>query len=458
MGEAEDRRALKLLAKRLEGMGVEVEVLPGGRCARGRMRLRRVPFALLDGPQTFTHLGFATVGATHVKCLEPAALFQLPLVPIAGCTSADMIEDRVRAAWAAQGRALRDAARALGALGVQTRVESGGSALAFPIGVEDREARARCLDAWRVALPSRGPLSGLPLARARERLWTRPSGAETASDVEIAATDHLERLAREARRPRLVTASPAVALASAKPLRATPIGSGHRVLLVGPLLGRDGELLAGLRGLGHRTRIEYSIQDALDAFAEQSFELVLADAHLGRGEGLELVPALAELPGIERLPLILVDERPRESLREAARRVGAAGYLAHPVEAARIAAGLERLLRGRGRRRFVRLGQRLAVDWDGGEPAFTTEVARLGLAVRTLRELRAGAVHRWAIRLPEIGETVRVDAQTIYRVPAAGVQDPIAGLRIRSFPDRNEALWIDYLTALLGEPKPGLGE
>jgi CheY-like chemotaxis protein len=287
-------------------------------------------------------------------------------------------------------------------------------------------------------------------------VWTRPGGAETASDVEIAATNHLERLARDARTPRLVTAAPITAAPATKPLRTGPVGSGHRLLLVGPLLGRDADLLGGLRQLGHRTRIEYSIQDALDAFAEQSFELVLADAHLGRGEGLELVPALAELPGIEHLPLILVDERPRESLREAARRVGAAGYLAHPVDANHIAAGLERLLRGRGHRRFVRLGQRLAVEWDGGTPAFTTEVARLGLAVRTVRELHAGAVHRWSIHLAELGETVRVEAQTIYRVPAAGVQDPTAGLRIRSFPDRNESLWIDYLTALLGEPKPDL--
>jgi hypothetical protein len=93
------------------------------------------------------------------------------------------------------------------------------------------------------------------------------------------------------------------------------------------------------------------------------------------------------------------------------------------------------------------------VDWDGGTPAFTTEVARLGLAVRTLRDLPNGSVNRWAIRLAEIGETVRVDAQIIYHVPAAGLQDPMAGLRIRAFPDRNEALWIDYLTALLGEPK-----
>ncbi len=454
MGEAEDRRALKLLAKRLEGMGVEVEILPGGRCARGRMRIRQAPFALLDGPRNFSQLCFATVGATHLKCLEPAPLFQLPLVPIAGCTSADMIEDRVRAAWAAHGRALRDAERALRTLGVETRVESGGGALAFPIGVDDRDAAARCLDASRVALPSRGPLSGIPLARAQERLWSRPGGAETASDVEIAATNHLERLARDGRRPRLVVA--AAAVPETRPPRATPVGSGHRLLLVGPLLGRDQELLGGLRRLGHRTRVEYSIQDALDAFGEQSFELVLADTHLGRGEGLELVPALTELPGIERLPLILVDERPRESLREASKHVGAAGYLTHPVDAGRIAAGLERLLRGRGRRRFARLGQRLAVDWDGGSPAFTTEVARLGLAVCTVRELRAGAVHRLSIHLAELGETVRVEAQTVYRIPAAGSQDPAAGLRIRSFPDRNERLWIHYLTALLGEPKPEL--
>ncbi|MEN8160102.1 MAG: response regulator [Myxococcota bacterium] len=454
MGEAEDRRALKLLAKRLEGMGVAIEVLPGGRCARGRMPLRRAPFPLLTGPETFEQLTFATVGITHIKCLQPAPLFQLPMIRIAGCTTADMIEDRVRSAWAAHGRTLRDAGRALQRIGIETRVECGGSSLAFPLGLEDREAAARCLDTRRVALPARGPLTGLPLARAADRVWARPR-ADSVSDLEIATTNRLEALAREARRPRLAT--PAAARPGIEPPpRRTPVGSGHRLLLVGPLLGRDAELLTGLRGLGHRIRIEYSIQEALDAFLEQSYELVLADTHLGRGEGLELVPALSSLPGVERLPLVLVDERPRESVREAARRVGAAGYLAHPVAPARIAAGVERLLRGRGHRRFLRLGQRLAVDWDGGPGAFTTEVARLGLAVRTLRELPDGSVNRWSIRLAEIGETVRVDAQTIYHVPAAGLQDPMAGLRIRAFPDRNEALWIAYLTALLGEPKPDL--
>jgi CheY-like chemotaxis protein len=222
---------------------------------------------------------------------------------------------------------------------------------------------------------------------------------------------------------------------------------------VGPLLGRDLELIAGLRRLGHRTRVEYSIRDALDAFTSQSFELVLADTHIGRAEGMELVPALAELPGIERLPVVLVDERSRESVREAARRIGAAGYLAHPVDASRISSGLARLLLGRGQRRFVRLGQRLAVRRDGLDPGFTTAIARLGLCVRTPRELRAGSTHRWTIGLPELGKALRVDAQTVYRIPAAGPEDPIAGLRIRAFPDRDEPLWIDYLTGL-AEPEP----
>jgi CheY-like chemotaxis protein len=451
MGEAEERRTAKLLLKRLAAMGMEAHLLPGGRCVRARMRLWPAPFPLLDGPGEFRELVFATAGATHIKCLEPSALFQLPMISIGGCTGPEGIEERVRAAWAAHRRALGEAHRALRTLGIRAGAENGAT-LAFPIGVEDREAAARCLDAARIALPSRGPLSGVALARASERVLARPAAADTASDVEIALTNHLERLARSARSPRLIVrASPPPPALDPRPPRAKPVGSGHRMLLVGPLLGRDAELVAGLRQLGHRTRVEYSIEDALGAFASQSFELVLADTHIGRAEGMELVPALAALPGIERLPVVLVDERSRESVREAARLVGAAGYLAHPVDPTRISTGLERLLRGRGKRRFARLGQRLAAHPEGSDPGVTIAIARLGLSVRTPRELASG-IQRWTIRLAELGEDVRVDAETIYRIPAAGLEDPTAGLRIRAFPDRNESLWIDYLTALT-EPK-----
>jgi CheY-like chemotaxis protein len=450
MGEAEERRVATQLAGRLTALGLEAQLLPGGRCVRARLRLRSAPLPLPGGPRAVAELVFATVGATQLKCLEPAPLFQLPLISLAGCTSAQMIEDRVRTALVAHGRALRDAARTLHGLGVEARLEPETRGLAFAIGVEDRAAAARCLDAKRIALPSRGPLSGVALSRASERVVARPAGLESASDLEIALTNHLERLARDVRAPApLRRAAPVPAREEPTP-RATPAGSGHRVLLVGPVLGRDTELVQGLRRLGHRTRIEYSIEDALAAFAAQSFELVLVDTHVGRAEGLELVPRLAEIPGIERLPVVLVDERARESVREAARRTGAAGYLAHPLDAGRIAAGLDRLLRGRGQRRFARVGRRLDVQGADVERGFTIAIARLGLSLRTSRELRAGGFQRWTIRLPELDQAVRVDAQTVYRIPAAGVEDPTAGLRIRSFPDRNEPLWIEYVSALAG--------
>jgi CheY-like chemotaxis protein len=452
MAEAEERRVAKLLHERLTALGMEAHLVPGGRCVRARMRLRGGPVPLLDGPREFPELVVATVGATRIKCLDPAPLFQLPLISIAGCTSTGMIEERVRGAWAAHLRGLREAHRVLRALGVAVASEPGGATLAFPIGVEDRDASARCLDASRLALPSRGPLSGIALIRASQRVAAPPAGAETASDVEIALTDHLERLARTAGAPRFLVRPAAPAPRAEIQPRPKPVGSGHRVLLVGPVLGRDSELVAGLRRLGHRTRVEYSIPDALAAFAAQSFELVLADTHIGRTEGIELVPALTQIPGIERLPVVLVDERTRESVREAARRAGAAGYLAHPVDANRISVGLDRLLHGRGRRRFARLGQRLDVRAEDNDPGVTTAIARLGFSVRTARELGRSGIQRWTIRLAELGEDIRLDAQIVYRIPAAGPEDPTAGLRIRSFPDRNEPLWIEYLTALC-EPK-----
>ena len=365
-----------------------------------------------------------------------------------------MIEDRVRAAWAAHGRSLRDAHRALRALGVAT-----ASSRAAP--------RSRSRSASRTATPPRAASTprasrcpraarsrGVALGRARERVLARPAGAETASDVEIALTNHLERLARAARaaahRRAPVAQAPALddaaAAREAGRERAPRCCSSARCSAATASCSRACAGSATARASSTRSRTP-----STPSRRSPSSWCWPTRTSAAR-EGIELVPALAELPGIERLPVVLVDERSRESVREAARRVGAAGYLAHPVDAGRISAGLDRLLRGRGRRRFARLGQRLDVERDGGDPGFTIAIARLGFSVRTARELREGGIHRWTIRLAELGEDIRVDAQTIYRIPPAGPEDPTAGLRIRSFPDRNEPLWIDYLTALT-EPK-----
>jgi len=65
-------------------------------------------------------------------------------------------------------------------------------------------------------------------------------------------------------------------------------------------------------------------------------DLVLAESHLGRFEGVELIPELRTSPGVEEIPVVIVDGELRPERREAARRAGAAGYLVLPP--ARVAA------------------------------------------------------------------------------------------------------------------------
>ena len=453
MGETQEQRAHKLLISRLRGMGLEVEPLPGGRCARFELPLRPVPFPGLDGPLEIGSAVLATVGSGHAKCLAPLPLFMLPMVPIAQCASAAQIEDAVRAAWARHGRGLREAQQKLGDLGCETRSESGGAGLAVPLGLDDTEALGRMIDARRLALPARGLLAGLPLARPEEREFTLSGGFDSAIDLELAVTSRLEALARkagrvaDARRRAAAVASPAPPPAPAleRPLR---LRSRRRILLVGALLGRDKALQRALQQLGFRTRLEYSASDALAAFAEQSFDVVLTDTRLGRSEGLELIPEIGALPGIAKLPIVLVDEHARPARRQAAREIGASGYLVHPIDPARITAGLERMATGARGRRFERVEHRLAVAWRDEPGGFTQSIGRGGLFLRTGADLARPMPGVCEIVLPGLGERLRVGSRPVYtRDEATGA--PGMGLRFEDFPDRNEALWIDYLSALV---------
>ncbi|HEU4430107.1 MAG TPA: response regulator [Myxococcota bacterium] len=199
-------------------------------------------------------------------------------------------------------------------------------------------------------------------------------------------------------------------------------------------------------------RAEFSAHEALEAFHQHSFELVFTDAHLGRSEGLELVSDLRALPGVENVPVVLVDEHLREPVREAARSVGAAGYIVQPLDADRVAAGVDRILGSRARRRFRRLPWRLSVRLDDGRGAFTTSVARLGAFIGTEWDAPEGAVHRCEIELPEIGRVLAVETEGIYRVEAAGAGAAGVGVLFRGFSERDEAAWITYLAELFASP------
>ncbi|MCP5057234.1 MAG: response regulator [bacterium] len=449
----DERQSQERLAKRLTAMGLEVEILAGGRCLRGVLSLAHEPFLTPSGPLTVSSIEFASVGPQRIKCLRPASFFQLPIISIAGCGEASELEGRIRAAWIDHMAGQRNLRSQLVESQLAHESEWDEAGLALSVGQDDPGARARWIEGRTFALPSPGPLAGHALARASDRVIDLPAEARSASEIEIAITSCLDELTRqldqrEARRRRRSALegdeSPA------EPLHPVFRGRDRQILLVGPQLAEDAALDAALRQRGFRTTQARGADSARRAFDESSFEVVVTDAVLDRAEGLELIPTLADVPGIGQLPVVLIDDRAREGRREAARALGAAGYLVRPLDPQRLAAGLERMLVERPRRRFDRFARKLAVAWTDGCDGFTTVVGRLGMFVSTGRQSSPGALESVELALPETGERVSMDVETLYRVDPRGGRDPGIGVRIRAFSDDHESLWIDYLTALEG--------
>jgi two-component system chemotaxis response regulator CheY len=442
--------SVRQLAARFAGLGISVEPLPGGRCLRGRLRVTAEPFVTVAGARRYETISFATVGSAQIKCLAPLPFFFLPLITLGGCTSAADLEGRIRAAWAARERDLRSAARRMREIGLAPAPEAGGQVLCFPLGHDDACAAVRAFDDKRLILPSRGPLTGLRATAPEQRSALFDAAWHHASDAEIALTDRLEKLREQLAGRRASLPSGEAASPTETPSRPPPrpLQRGRRLLLVGSRLGRDSQLVRQLEQRGFRVQVEFSAHEALGAFRTHSYELVFADSHLGRSEGIELITDLRALPGIENVPVVLVDEHRREAVREAARRVGAAGYLVHPLDGERIAPGIERTLNARTRRRYRRLPWRLSVRVDDGRSAFTTSVARLGAFLGLDWGEPLATLRRCDIELPELGRVLRADVQGIYRVDAAGAQDAGVGVLFRAFGSGDEAAWIEYLSEL----------
>ncbi len=449
MSEPEDRRAQTAFVQRLRQMGLALEVLAGERCARGVLPIRGGPFALLNGAIEVREMHFATVQPATIKCLEPALFFHLPLISIRDCASAAEIEVRVRAAWTKHVHSLRSAREVLAHVGFAPRTCAGGALLEIPIALDGETVSVRLHEVRRAVLPSSGPMARRRVDAPAERLARVDGTAGSISEVEIALTGRMEEVARRCDRARDAERR-AASNERAPAAGPTVKGAGdRRILVVGPILGRDKQLQDVLRRAGYRLRLEYSSNDALEAFREQTFDLVLADAHLGRSEGIELVSEIGLLPGIEKLPVVIVDERNRPSLRNAAREFGAAGYLVHPIDPERVAPGIRRMADGLRGRRYSRLPQRLSVGWSGGGSGYTGSIGRLGMFVTVSDELDIAGLGRCEVQIPVLGRSLQVETQLAYRIDPAGSRDPGLGLRFRSFPERNEATWIDYLSSLL---------
>ena len=430
-------RQLYTVQKRLEKMGLSLEPAPGGRSLCASLQLGPAPFAMPEGPRSIATARFFTVGYDRIKFIAPRAFAYLPLIHILDCGSSEEIEGRLRAVWQQWMETLARSRRWLEGLGVVPASEDDLPLCYFPLGPDSPRARVTVLAPSRVVLPSReGSHSGAAGSLA-ERVYETPvltSIAELSFDLSV----RLERLARARRHP--------TARLADRP-RAT-----HRqvpLLLVGVRFLSRPAFAASLTALGCACHVVRSISEALEMFRQRTFEGVLVDAQLDRADGTELIPALRSLPGILELPIAIYDDRPRPNRRQAAKRAGAAAYLAGSLHAERLAPILRHIV-STPRRRFRRYPATLAVSWPGCEsPATTATVGRAGFSLRTAQHLADGLYSIHVADSPHGRFRVVVDAE----FPQVNFGDDEdrrerLGARFRAFHEDSEAKWIAYLDHL----------
>ena len=438
----------EMVRRRLEAMDLVVEPMPGGRCVLARMRLQQTSFETTTSPIHIEEVVFASVGADGAKCLKPRALFQLPILRIRDCRDATAIEARIHLAWQRHVAQLENAERWLHEIRCGYQAEEERSLIAFPLSGEDPDARVRMIDAHRVILPGRGPLSGVALQRAEDRVLRVDRRIESGVDLEIHVSNRLEELARlDSRLSRQQRFH-----AFEEGQRVEPRPQRERsptVLVVGPIVSQERACIESLRLRGYQVESAPGEREAIAAFDRCSPELVLADVKLGRSEGIDLIHSMRQVPGIEEVPVILIDSHWRELRREAARRTGAAGYIVYPIEVSRIAERLAQIVAEPRRRRFTRYPQRLPVRIDGtGAPLLTNSIGRGGMFLAAGSDIPTRSVRTCQLRLPEIGANVRVEAEVLYRAQTGERRHPGFGVRFRSFPDADEPVFIGYLRSL----------
>ena len=328
MDSGTDERRREALLRRLTTLGFSPREVAGGEGFVVTLPVGREPFALPDGRGlALADVALVTIGDDCMKCITPRVLFALPPLRWIDCNGAAALEARLRECWQTHLDTVAASKRWLAKLCIDAADDPGAPLVSFPLGLGDDRVRAFALAPGRVALPSCGPLAGVTLSRSEDRVFDVVSSLASGVDLQIAVTTRMEelarldaRLARENARDARVAASAAATTATnaANTLRRTDPDDLRRILLVGARLVGETALHESLRLRGLDVVLARSANEALHVFDTRSPEFVLTEARLDRFEGIELIHALRALPGIEDVPVALLDDRARPELREAA--------------------------------------------------------------------------------------------------------------------------------------------
>jgi CheY-like chemotaxis protein len=421
-------RHTTFLVRRLQALGLEVESARDGLSATGRLPLSSATFETLGEPQSCQSAAFYTLGHNRLKFFDPPSLFDLPALDVSRCESARAIEAALRRSWSAAQRDLRKAREWLEGIGAGIGSGARGTRLLLALtGLEGPPAQVR--SPTEILVPSAGPLSQHSLASPAERRFRPMRDLQHPADLELALAQAMERLAT---RPR--TRAPAAPRPSAPPAEDAP----RRLLLVDDDARQLAEAHAVLQGQGFEVDARQDARRALEVFRERTCDLVMVDVRMPRMDGLEFTARLRELPGIENLPVVLIDDRDNDHNRAVGESVRASAYLIKPLEWREVGEVLLDLLDHTNRRRFRRFPARLPLEIESGASGpreLTDDVSRLGLGIGTRRDLYPGAVERYRIALPHPHKAVELEGEVRHRVPVAGQATGRAGIRIRRFLD-----------------------
>lgn len=440
-------RHAEFLTERLRSFGLSVDLGPGAASAEGVLSLSATPFETLGRPLVVARARFYTLGHNRLKFFDPAIFFDLPALDVGRCASKSDVDFALRRAWAAQMRALGEALTWLQRLHAQTQLVAGGARLRF---VDEQSGPIEVRAPREILLPSSGALARRSLGQPGERRFRALASLESANELAMAISSAVTARARHT--------SDALPPSGPDEKRPRSAKRARRVMAISSAPTGPVELTARL-ALRH-VELEHfrDSAHAMAAFRERSYEMVLVDARVGREDGLELAADLRRLPGVEHLPIAILDERESNTNRAAAREAGAALYLVKPVNWEEVEPTLLDLLDHAAHRRFQRFAARMAVRTAASAGAWdelTEVVARGGICLRTRRDVLPGAVERYRIHLPAPLEPIDVDGDVISRANLPGYASVLAGIRFRRFLDDGESRWIRVIEDLARRAQRG---
>jgi len=444
---------------RFERMGLDCRVMPGGRTLLVSLPIGADPLESIAGPLKLERILFATVGADQIKCLRPRPVFSLPLLDIRRCADAAAIESVIRQAWRDRTRELRDTGRTLERLGIEVGAVEGGSLLAFSPSGESKEHPILLHRLDEAVLPGAGPLSGHRLRGLDERVVDLSGRLESGAELELLLGTRTQELARTAvaresaaRAPRpaprepIAVGSPLLGAPASAPAPRAASGREPKVLVVGAGIVENEALREALEAQGYRIVTARSETEALMRLAHMTPDVVISQYGLGRSDGATFTQAIRGLPGIVRIPVVLLDSVHHPSRQDAARAVGAAGYVIEPIETVRFVKKLGRLAVSAGDRRFVRYAGRLAARVAGqSRPCLATEIGRGGFFIATNESTGDLGQTRCEVALPELRRNLRFVGEVLYRSELQGVERQGIGVRISDISPEDEAALISYV-------------